>query len=249
MNTRNLTHLTAAALLAVQPLLTQAVLGASPAGKQTEPIPMDQLGAAAGKQYQGDGLSVTATPAGARLRCVFQRLEGEVTDEGLWLSSTAEGAKGERFRVVAVGVGRSREGGRASPRALTSSPLSSPPLPNESGLARTLALPGTGKVEVADQVARFVRPGLTEEYSVSVDGVRQDFVVWEWPAGAGPLRVDLEITGARAEPLVNGARLVLDGSGRKLAYSRLRAVDATGKELPAKMEVQETSAFSLQPFI
>ena len=53
------------------------------------PIPVDQFGAVAGKQYQGDGLSVVATPDGVRLRCVFQRLEGEVTNEGLWLSSTA----------------------------------------------------------------------------------------------------------------------------------------------------------------
>ena len=92
MNTSNLTHLTAAALLAVQPLIVQPVLGTGPAASRTEPIPLDQLGAAAGKQYQGDGLSVRVTPAGARLRCVFQRLEGEVTAEGLWLSSTAEGA-------------------------------------------------------------------------------------------------------------------------------------------------------------
>ena len=34
-----------------------------------------------------------------------------------------------------------------------------------------------------------------------------------------------------------GAQLVLDGSGRKLAYSRLRVVDATGKELAARLEV------------
>jgi len=42
-------------------------------------------------------------------------------------------------------------------------------------------------VEVADKPARFVRPGLTEEYTVSMDGVRQDFVVLERPEGAGQL--------------------------------------------------------------
>ncbi len=36
-------------------------------------------------------------------------------------------------------------------------------------------------------------------------------------------------------------------SGRKLAYSRLRVTDAAGKELPARIEVQKPSAFSLQP--
>ena len=78
----------------------------SPAANPSAPIPMDQLGAVAGKQYQGDGLSVAATPDGARLRCAFQRLEGEVTRDGLWLRSTAGEVQGERFRVMAVEVGR-----------------------------------------------------------------------------------------------------------------------------------------------
>jgi len=75
------------------------------------PIPMDQLGAVAGEQYQGDGLSVAATAEGARLRCVFQKLEGEATPEGLWLTSTTDAPHGEPFRVVARAVGR-QEGGR-----------------------------------------------------------------------------------------------------------------------------------------
>ena len=119
----------------------------------------------AGKQYQGDGLSVTATPDGARLRCVFQRLEGQVTPEGLWLASTAENASGERFRSC----GRSCGGARRL-RTLALGPA---------------ALRRTGTVTMAEQVARFIRPGLTEEYSVSVDGVRQDFVIAERPAGDG----------------------------------------------------------------
>ena len=80
----------------------------SPAGApaKSEPIPMDQIGAVAGKQYHGDGLAVAATPEGARLRCVFQKLEGQATPEGLWLTSTTESSKGERFRVVTSAVGR-----------------------------------------------------------------------------------------------------------------------------------------------
>jgi len=64
------------------------------AANKSGPIPADQLGAVAGKQYQGDALSVTATADGARLRCMFQRLEGQVTREGLWLTSTAEDSRG-----------------------------------------------------------------------------------------------------------------------------------------------------------
>src|ERR1043166_8436467 len=179
-----------------------------------EPIPISELGAKAGAQYRGDGLSVSPTPGGARLRCVFQKLDGQATTEGLWLTSTAENSNGERFRVVAIKVRR----------ATTDRPL---------------VLARTGVVTVTDKIARCARPGLTEEYSVSVDGVRQDFVVAQRPAGDGSLCLELEVTGARAEALASGARLVLNGSGRKLAYSRLQVVDALGKELRARIEVTE----------
>jgi hypothetical protein len=162
-------------------------------------------------------------------------LEGEVTGEGLWLTSTVEGAAADRFRVAADYVGR--DGGA------------------------TMALPECGVAGSEVGLARFERRGLVEEYSVSVDGVRQDFVVLEPPGGAGPLRVELRVEGAKVETLAGavdapsagsgdpaytkpvgrvpsrGARLVLETSGRKLAYSRLRVVDATGRELAARMDV------------
>ena len=153
----------------------------------------------------------------------------------------------------------------------------------------SIQLPVHGKVSLAERLVSFVRPELTEEYSVSVDGVRQDFIIAQRPpAGTAPrltednegnealreaglagvwagdtqrtmtplqkpsfpsvspdapetsrLRVELALSGARAEPAAYGARLTLDGSGRALAYSRLRAVDARGKDLPATMEVED----------
>src|SRR3989454_5839825 len=69
-------------------------------------IPWSQLGAKAGADYKGDGLAVIATAEGARLRCAFQKLEGEATREGLWLTSTVTNAVNERFRIVAAAVGR-----------------------------------------------------------------------------------------------------------------------------------------------
>jgi hypothetical protein len=207
--------------------LTFAV-SAQSANQSSEPIPVAKLGASAGAQYHGDGLSVTPTPEGARLRCVFQKLEGQATAVGLWLTSTAENSNGERFRVVASEVGR---GTRCMPGFDQSAD-------GGHGVTRsTLAVPCAGTVGFTDKLARFIRSGLTEEYSVSVDGVRQDFVIAQRPAGGGALRVELDVTGARAEALVDGARLVLDGSGRKLAYSRLQVTDAAGKALTARMEV------------
>ena len=53
--------------------------------------------------------------------------------------------------------------------------------------------------------------------------------------------MELALTGARAETAAYGAKLKLDGSGRELAYSRLRATDATGRELKARLEVVSPS--------
>src|SRR6266516_2149141 len=81
---------------------------AGPALTKTS-IPWSQIGAKAGADYQGDGLAVSPTAGGARLRCVFHRLEGEATREGLWLTSTVippSGTVNDRFRIVVTAVGR-----------------------------------------------------------------------------------------------------------------------------------------------
>jgi hypothetical protein len=77
--------------------------GKTPA-KTPQAIPWSQLGTKAGTDYNGDGLALTPTADGARVRCVFQRLEGEATREGLWLTSTVTNAVNDRFRIVACSV-------------------------------------------------------------------------------------------------------------------------------------------------
>jgi hypothetical protein len=175
----------------------------------TAAIPLDQIGNVAGKQYSGDSLAVASTSGGATLRCVFQRLNAGVTTEGLWVVSTKDGAKGEPFRVIASALGRENEE----------------------------PLPRSGKVEVAGQTARFIRTGLAEEYAVSIDGLQQDFVIERRSPDKGPLRLALEVDGAKAEAMAGGARLVLDDGGRQMVYNRVKAVDARGKELAARLEV------------
>jgi len=171
----------------------------------------------AGKQYSGGGLAVTSSPEGARLQCVFQRLNARVTRQGLWLASTADGARGEPLRVIARTLGRER--------------------------AETL--PPTGDVKVMDRTVQFVRPGLREEYHVSVDGVQQDFVIEQRPAGTGPVRLELELDGAKAEAMGRDIRLVLADGGRQLVYHRLKAEDARGREVPARMEVVSASRLAV----
>ena len=185
---------------------------------QTQTIPWNQIGAKAGANYQGDGLAVTPTADGARLRCIFQSLDGEATTGGLWLTSTVTNQTGDRFQVKAASLGRN---GAISPLA------------------------DKGTVSVASQTVRFERAGLVEEYAVSLDGVSQDFVVPEKPAGIGELELRLAVTGARVEATTDGAQLMLVHSGRKIAYHRLRVTDAAGKELPARIGVASHSAFHI----
>src|SRR5204863_8846512 len=109
--------------------------------------------------------AVSITPNGAKLRCAFQKLEADVTPEGLRLRSTTVGASNTVFGLTAISV--RREHGQCS------------------------ALPPTGAVETANAIARFIRPGLIEEYSVSVDGLRQDVIIPERVAGQGTLRIEL----------------------------------------------------------
>lgn len=181
------------------------------AGEGPTAIPAQQLGAAAQAGYEGDGIRIRQAGEGAELRVIFQKLAGQATAEGLWLESTERPEKPERFRVRASAVGR-------------------------DGAVDFNPLLGKGVVRVAADHAAYLRPGLVEEYRVSMDGVRQDFVVMEKPAGAGALNVMLEVSGAKATSAGYGARLTLDGSGRGIAYSRLHVMDARGRVLKARME-------------
>src|SRR6266496_2758056 len=159
-------------------------------------IPWSQIGAKAAADYRGDGLAVIPTAAGARLRCVFQRLEGEATRDGLWLTSTVTNAVNDRFRVVAASVGRSVIADASNALApFTPMNIERPPglgLRQSSGafevsavakrqrtaavqeaIAPKQALPRRGTVSIDGQSVRFIRPGLVEEYTLSMDGVRQ----------------------------------------------------------------------------
>jgi hypothetical protein len=187
------------------------------AGSAKAIIPFDQIGAVAGKQYSGKGLAVESSPDGARLYCSFQKLNAQVTTEGLSLASAVDGVNGEGFRVIARTLGR----------------------------ASAETMPLIGKVEVAGQVVKFIRSELTEEYSVSVDGLRQDFVIARRPEGTGLVRLELEVDGAKAEAKADGAQLALAKGGRKLAYNRLKAEDARGKEVKVRMEVVSASRVAM----
>ena len=214
--------------------LAAAAEHSADAAPVTTAIPWSQLGAKAGADYQGDALAVIPTAEGARLRCAFQRLEGEATREGLWLTSTVippGGTVNDRFRLVAAEVGRVTLCAPSATGGVTD--RSANLQPSTSGIE----LSATGTVSIDGQSVRFTRPGLVEEYTASMDGVRQDFVVLERPPDLGELVLRVAVSGARVEPAAFGAQVVLANSGRKIAYNRLKVTDANGRELPARMEV------------
>ncbi len=179
------------------------------------------------------------------MHCAFQRLDGEATPDGLWLTSTVADPPNARFRVKAVAVGRNGDTDRGL-------------LTDGAGDECPTILSVTGDVSVEGQTVRFTRPGLVEEYSVSMDGVQQNFLVLEKPGDAtvpafrlsgspaprvgAELCVGLAVTGARVEQTAWGAQLVLERSRRKVAYSRLKVTDANGKQLPARLEAAGDSA-------
>jgi hypothetical protein len=103
---------------------------------------------AANPAHDGDGLAIRATAAGAALGSIFQRMEGEARDDGLWIASTLP--EGGRLRLVSSAWGRS---------------------------GRMQRLDTTGAVSIEGEIVRFVRPGVIEEYATGLDGVRQDFIV------------------------------------------------------------------------
>ena len=213
----------AIALTLPRPLLANPS-DTSSQGTAAAPIPFSELGAKATAEYHGDALGITATTEGAELRTRFQQLSGLATREGLWLQSTEK--EGGRLRLIAHALGRENAAGTPS--------------------TLLIPLPSTGTVAVGDKVVVFARPGLTEEYSVSVDGLRQDFVIAERPTGGGDLRVELALTGARAEVAASGVKLTLEGSLRELAYTRLRVVDAAGRDLAASLEVLASNRLGIR---
>jgi hypothetical protein len=119
------------------------------------PIPFAELGAKATADYKGGAIGISPTLAGAELHTGFQKLSGTVTALGLQLTSTD--TAGGSLRLTASALGR--VGDRMQP------------------------LTTTGIVSTTETLVTFTRPDLTEEYSVSVDGVRQDFIIAEAPLG------------------------------------------------------------------
>jgi hypothetical protein len=97
-----------------------------------------------------------------------------------------------------------------------------------------------GEVASAGARVEIARPGLVEWFENSPAGLEQGFTLAERPKGAGALVLELSVGGARAA--LRGERVILTtDAGRRLAYGKLAALDATGTPVASSFEVPDAS--------
>ena len=155
---------------------------------------------------QGNGFMQTAL-GHASILCRNQDLQATLQPHGLMVSSVDDGGDGH----VAVRV---RRIGRLD--------------------TANMSVIGPGRVSLAGQYARLVRPGLIEEVSSSANGIRQDFIVAQPPYGDGDLTLELTFAGAAIAAVTDEqVNLTVTGADRALVWHRLLVTDATGAKLPA----------------
>jgi hypothetical protein len=116
-----------------------------------------------------------------------------------------------------------------------------------AGVGREAALGPAEPGVLSSQDARVeIRRGaLLEWYENSARGLEQGFTLAERPAGAGPLALELAVTGADAS-LRGDAVLFATTSGRTLQYAALRATDAAGNDLAARLAVTAAGRVRLE---
>ena len=154
-------------------------------------------------------VQVRTVPGGVELTNRMQALRAVADSTGLAVESLAATEGGGRFRIALSALGRP---GRLEPVLSAAVQLD------------------------ADGVVRRPLGLAVEEYRNTAGGLRHDVVLLSRPPGQGDVAVVLDLSGARAERRGDGACLVLS-SGRRLTYDRLKITDATGRNVPGRIEV------------
>ena len=94
---------------------------------------------------------------------------------------------------------------------------------------------GSGLISIETNAVLLNRGNLTERFTASTDGIRQDFILANAPSGTQDLSVMLELKGAVATNSAQGVSIKMD-NGRKLEYHNLYITDAAGKVLKGEMK-------------
>lgn len=90
-----------------------------------------------------------------------------------------------------------------------------------------------------------VHDGITERFTNTGGGIRQDFIVANRPDGKGDLHVQLQIENAQLKTKHNGVVVALNGSNRELTYDRLAVTDSAGKSFPASIKIKNKNTLDI----
>ncbi|MEI6424987.1 MAG: hypothetical protein WCP55_22440, partial [Lentisphaerota bacterium] len=176
-----------------------------------------ELGQKATEKADSNSLGIKAIDNGAEIVCRLQALEASVTQSGISIRSTSETEGAGAFNMKVAGLGRANH--RLSPA------------------------PSEGNIKVSKDCVQIIRPELVEEYTVSGNGIRQDFIVLKRPEGRGELALAVGLTGATAKLCSSGINIRLTETGREFAYSKLLVTDAAGKELSSEFKINSPNEF------
>ena len=104
------------------------------------------------------------------------------------------------------------------------------------GRAETRPL-GVARVHARGQEAVIERDGMQERYLAGPLGLEQSYRIVARPQGEGPLAIEVAFEGLTPQGQAKDVVTLRDENGRERAvYRDLAAVDATGRELPARMQ-------------
>jgi len=104
------------------------------------------------------------------------------------------------------------------------------------GAKLAAATPGEDVI-VHENRVEIRRPGLVEWYVNSPAGLEQGFTLAERSPGAGPLVMELSLSGVRPSLRGDGEIELQTGAQRKLRYGALQVADAAGRAVPARLEI------------
>jgi hypothetical protein len=145
----------------------------------------------------------------------------------------------------ARGVELRRQSGQASPLRIEGRTIArgekSTPLPNAKLALGACTADGALDLEgMCLKRLEGTRGAVTELWENREDGLEHSFVVKAKLPGQGELSVFVAVTGADVEidSDLRSARLVTREDGASMSYSGLRAWDASGKDLPARMSAK-----------
>ncbi len=109
-----------------------------------------------------------------------------------------------------------------------------------------LAAHGNYKVTRESSLVRFDHPGFSIEYLNNEEGLRQNFIITEKPAGNNDLEVVLKIEGSLSAAIVNNGLQFKDRAGAvKLFYTDLKVWDANNRVIKATMELRDKNTLAI----